>query len=589
MKLSYGHVSFAQCEEERLTLCLSAELFGVGLWAEIKAWFQAKAGSFPWLSAPFRVMTAEEDVPGYPRWKQVSVDVLSWLIFHLLVPPAHNLVVLWKTIDWAAINRLCAGPYKNSQSGQRAWAPAQLFALLVLFFVLPVSSESELMRLVAIVPLYRWFCGFGICSELPKRGNLYTFRKRMGVARFEAILTLVVYRCLQAGLIANELVHFDMTGVAASAHLWTPFERAVLLTQALIRYLEQAEKGIAPDEPLPEALRQLAAEVAIEVLNNKRLNKDPKAPSRVLKSFERWNQRRREAKGQALWEMALEEAVQTLLAEEAPPLPSEPKAQRRWLKAVAQKLKTLLPHARGDLEARVGWVNNVRLLCGYWLGFLVDGLHGVITAVRTVPLNIVQHSQMTPALETHKERVGDYPKAVAADSAQDYYPVHQTLDQHQIQGHIASRSHGSVGGGLGSDHFTWDERGQLVCPAGKVMPPGKPRQDGLTPFRGPDCASCQRKVVCLPKGQQPNGPRTIHLEPAAHQRWLQNREHTRTEAYKKAQKKRFASEGWFGLAKRLHGADKMPYRSTPMNQIAGLMIGIVMDLALLARHGEVLD
>jgi hypothetical protein len=31
-------------------------------------------------------------------------------------------------------------------------------------------------------------------------------------------------------------------------------------------------------------------------------------------------------------------------------------------------------------------------------------------------------------------------------------------------------------------------------------------------------------------------------------------------------------------------ADKMPYRSTEMNQIAGLMIGTVMDLALLTRQ-----
>ena len=31
-------------------------------------------------------------------------------------------------------------------------------------------------------------------------------------------------------------------------------------------------------------------------------------------------------------------------------------------------------------------------------------------------------------------------------------------------------------------------------------------------------------------------------------------------------------------------SEKMPYRSEPMNQIAGLMIGIVMDLGILARQ-----
>lgn len=594
MTLSYGHASFAQCDERHLTLHLSAELFDAHLWDAIKAWFQTKAGASHWLGAPFRVMTAEEDVPGYPRWKQIGVDVLSWIIFHLLVPPGHALVELWPVIDWAAINRVCAPLYKNSQSGQRAWAPAQLFALLVLYFVLPVASECGLLRLVAIVPLYRWFCGFGVFTRLPDHSTLHTFRKNVGVARFEAILTLVVLRCLETGLVANKLAYFDMKGVPASARAWTPYERAVLLSQALLRYLELSERGQAPDEALPEALRQLASEVAIEVLGNKRLRKDPQAPSRVLKSVERWQQRQAERPGQALWEMGLEDAVQALLAKEAPAVeaeaaspPPEPEAQRGWLKRAAQRLKERLPHARGDLDARVKWTSRVALLCGYWLGFLVDGLHGVITAVRVVPLDVVQRSQMLEALDAHQERVGAYPEAVAADSAQDYYPVHQGLDKHGVQGHIASRDHQGTGGGFGPSHFSLDQDGQLRCPAGKALTPGPPRKDdGRRPYKAPSagCAGCALKSECLPRGQQPDGPRVIHLEPHAHQRWLQNREHTRTEEYKAAQKKRFASEGQFGLAVRLHGADKMPYRSEPMNLIAGLLTGISMNLLLLTRH-----
>ena len=581
--LTYGYAGYAHCYPKRLTLSLDARLFLPCLWQQIRDWF-GRTGSITWLSAPFRAMSAEESAPNSPRWKQIGVDVLSWLIFLVMVPAGHPLVALWQAVDWAAINRICAPCYQNGRRGQRAWAPAQMFALLVLFFILPVPSESELLRTVAIVPLYRWFCGFGLFSSLPDHSTLHTFRKRIGVERFEAILTWVVGRCLEMGLIANELAHFDMMGVAASAHTWTPYERAVLLTQALIRYLELAEKGKPPDEPLPEALRRLAAEIAIAVLGNERLKKDTKAPSRVLRSIERWNLRRQGAKGQALWEMALEEAVQALLSEEESSPPEEENAFRRWLKGRAQKLKALLPHARGDLDARVGWVSDLLLLCGYWLGFLVDGARSVITAVRVVPLNVDQQTQMIPALDAHRERVGVYPKQVTADSAQDYYPVHQGLDKRQIEGHIASRDHKAVGGGLSSDHFTWDERGQLLCPEGKVMRPGKPRKDGLTPFRGPDCSLCKRKAECLPKGQQPDGPRVIHLEPAAHQRWLKNREHTRTKAYKEAQRKRFASEGLFGLARRLHGAEKMPYRSEFMNQIAGLMIGIVMDLGILARQ-----
>jgi hypothetical protein len=411
----------------------------------------------------------------------------------------------------------------------------------------------------------------------------------VGEERFEAILSLVVLRCMEHGLVANALVHFDMKGVSASARVWTPYERAVLLTQALIRYLEQRKNDGLPATPLPEALRQLAAEVAIEVLGNKRLQKNAQVPSRVLGSLERWTHQRQESKGQALWEMTLEQAVQILLTsqETALPLPETQAARRRWLKEVAHRLKALLPHARGDSDARVGWVSNVIMKCGYWLGFLVDGLHGIITAVSVVPLNVDQRTQMLPALDVHRQRVGDTPQAVAADSAQDHYVVHHGLDRRQIQGHIASRDRRTHGGGFGVVQFTFDEQGQLRCPADKKLTAGKRgKLDGRTPFRAQasDCATCSLKTECLPKRQQPDGPRFIRLRLESHRRWLQNREHTQTQAYKEAQKKRFASEGLFGLAVRLHGADKMPYRSQPMNRIAGLLIGTAMNLAVLTRQ-----
>ena len=596
MEWHYGPDGFARCEAEHLTLHLTASLFGPARWGEIQTWFQTTRRAGYWLSAPFRVMTAEAETPGAPRWKQSGVDVLSWLIFLVMVPADHPLVVLWQTLDWAALNRLCADGYQNSQRGQRAWAPAQLFALLVLFFVVPVASESALLRQVALVPLYRWFCGFGICSALPDHSTLYTFRQRLGEARFEAILTWVVQRCLAAGLIANDLGYFDMLGVTAAARAWNPHERAVLLTHALLRYLERAARGTLPAEGGADTLRQLVAEVALEVLENKRLLKDPKAPSRVLRSLDRWTQRRQAATGQALWELAVEEAVQTLLAadpETATPLTGStaPAAQRPWLKELALRLKAQLPHARGDLGARVGWTSDVRLVCGYWLGFLADSRCGVITAVAVVPLNIVQHTQMLPALDQQQARVGAYVQAVAADSAQDYDLVHQGLAERHIQGHIASREHKTGGGGFSSDHFTWDEQGHLSCPAGPVLTAGAPRQDGTVPFTAvaTACAACARREACLPAKQQPAGPRQIVLHPAAHRRWLQNRAHTRTAEYKEAQTHRFASEGLFGLAVRLHGATEMPYRSPAMNRLAGLMTGIVMDLTLLARRGHTLD
>ena len=62
-------------------------------------------------------------------------------------------------------------------------------------------------------------------------------------------------------------------------------------------------------------------------------------------------------------------------------------------------MKGYLPHARGDLDARVGWTSDIQMCCGYWLGFLVDSLHRVITTVRLVPVNQAERDQLLPALD----------------------------------------------------------------------------------------------------------------------------------------------------------------------------------------------
>jgi hypothetical protein len=414
---------------------------------------------------------------------------------------------------------------------------------------------------------------------------LFTFRERLQGEGFEAILTYVVQQCLQAGLISNKMAYFDMTGVDASARRWSSYERAVLLTQALLRYWELSEPET--QGPLSEELPQLAAQIAIEVIGNERLKKSSSAPQRVLNSLARWQAKREQAQGQALWEMSLEQVVTSLLAEQTiQPKPTEAEAQAGWLKQIGQALKKGLPHAVGDLDARIGQVSLGQFKCGYWLGFLVDSLSWVITAVPISSLSLSQHFQMVPALELHRARTGRYPDQIVADSAQDYDTVHLALAAKEIQAHIASRDHKGRGGGFGAHRFTFNQSGQLECPEGLQLQVVSTKKDGRQRFTapGPACAACACKEQCLPQGQQPDGPRTLELNPAAHQRWLQNRENTRTQAYKEAQRKRFASEGLFGLASRLHGADKMPYRSEAMNHIAGIMIAVAIDLAILARH-----
>jgi transposase len=579
--------SFLEFRKQELVVRIQAKLFPVGLWQQLHTWFSGEWSS-TWLAQPFQSMFSTGDLPNPPRWKENRLDLLSYLIFCLLVPAQHQLVRLWQQIDWAAVNRLAAPGYQNQRHGQRAWAPAQMVALLLLFVLLPNHSETGLLQQVALVPLYRWFCGCGLFSPLPDHSSLHTFRKRLGAERFEALLSWVIIRCQQAGLISNELLFFDMTGMDASAHRWNSYQRAVLLTHALIRYLEHAQ--VAPNILLTENLRLQLAQLAIEVQENQSLSNHSEIACRVLRSLQRWTETG--TAGQPLWQKAIEAAVIERLAEETLDLPApfsfQDASVRENLKRVARMLKAHLPHARGDLDARVGWTSDVQMRCGYWLGFLADSLHRVITAVCLVPVNQVEREQLLPALDQHRDRIQAYPQAISTDSGQDYDPVHQGLRQRGVQGQIAARDHRGRGGGWGPRHFRFNELGQLYCPMGKLLQAGKPRKDGLVPYQASanDCAACTCRIQCLPKGQQLKGQRLIHVEPEAHRRWIANLENTRTAAYKGAQAKRFASEGLFGLAKRLHGAEKAPYRSQPMNLIFGLLIGMAMNLAVLTRHSS---
>jgi transposase len=526
-------------------------------------------------------MTARGPGPDAPRWQSQPLDVLSGLLFWLKVPAQHELVRLWQVIDWAQINALCAPLYQNAHGGRLAWAPAQLLALLVLMFLYGVAHETTLLQRVQENLVWCWFCGFGLFGPWPDHSTLYTFRQRVGVARFEQVLTLAVQACLAAGLVRNELVHFDLTPVVASGHRWTPYERAVVLSKALLRYLELVWAAQQPQEPFPEALRRLAATVALETLPHKALQQV--APERVLESVAHWAQQA----GPEVppWQNTLEAAVQEQLpAAAAPSLPASPAEHAPpWLVGVAKELLARLPHTRGDADARVGRTTNYTWFCGYLLGFIVDGYRHVITAVTWATGQTKQALLFRPALHQHLQRVPGKPQGAGLDSAFDHPEVYSCLDGENIVGHIASRKHTQPsGGGWGTDRLRWDEHGTLCCPHGPLRAVGQPRPAGQQLFVGTACAQCGHYAQCSPQGQ--GQAKQFNVHPAHHRRWQQNREHNQTAAYKAAQKARFVEEGRFGLAKMNHGAGRAPYRSEEMNHQAGLLIATVMNWRILARR-----
>jgi transposase len=568
-----------------IVIRLPLQVFGKA-WANLMASLLEAIGQRRFIAFTPRVMTERDPGPDAPRWKGSCVDVLSWMIFLLKVPLGHELVRLWHVIDWVAINRIAAPLYKNAYGGRPAWAPAQLIAMLMLMFLYNVSYETVLAARVQENIVWCWFCGFGLFGPFPKHDAFYDLRTRLGVAKFEELLTLVVYACLQAGLVSNDLVHFDLTAVIASAHRWSPYERAVILSRALIRYLELMWAEQTPDEPFPEVLRKLAVEVALECLPHKGIQ--DVNPERVVESVEKWE---REAEGsEPVWKASSDEIVEQLQVEETSLdlqtlMGQSVEELGAWLKGVAKKVLKQMPHARGDQAARVGRTTSYTWFCGYLMGFMVDGARQVITAVVWAAGNFKQYKLFRPAMKAHIERLGK-PKEVAADSAFDESEVHSELDQEGITGHITSRNHAQPrAGGYGTDRVTWVEGSERpLCPGGEPLKVKSKSRTGKHVFEGTACQGCELYKRCHPEGS--GRPKQFSLSPETHRRWQENRAHCQTEEYKQAQGERFATEGRFGLAKTNHHGARAPYRSDDMNHIAGLMIAIVMDYRILAQHQQ---
>jgi transposase len=574
-------VSELRWDAQQLVISLSRQVFGT-LWNTVVARLTEVRQSHSFCVWTQPAMTARGSEPDAPRWKVHPLDVLSGLLFLLKVPTKHELVQLWAVIDWSAINALCAPLYHNAHGGPHAWAPAQMIALLTLMFLYGVPHETTLLCRVRENIVWCWFCGFGLFGPWPDHSTLYTFRKRLGVELFEHVLTLAVYACIKAGLVANDVVHFDLTAVVANGHRWSPYERAVVLSKALVRYLELVWADQTPDEPFPQALCLLAVEVALETLPHKTL--DGVDPERVAQSVADWEAQ--VGLGQTAWQTTVEETVQAELSTADAPRLQRAAAEQTtpWLSRLAKRILDQLPHTRGDQDARVGRTTSYTWFCGYLMGFVVDGCHHVITAVAWAVGNVKQALLFPQALKQHLQRVPGKPNGVALDSAFDHPGVYACLDQEDIEGHITSRDHAKPrDGGFGTDCLVWHPtKGEVHCPNCTPLQPQGNGCSGRQVFVGTACQQCTLYPCCYPSGE--GKPKRFTLDPAHHRRWQQNREHCRTDEYKAAQKARFVEEGRFGLAKMNHGADKAPYRSDDMNHIAALMTATMMNWRILARY-----
>ena len=184
--------------EEGLTINLPRSQWSGRQWGWlVSVLTQAMGASLGWVVAPTtRAVAAAEAGSGAPRWKEMVLDGVSYLLFVLLIPPGHSLRKLYGAFDWSTIDAQCAEVYKNQTHGAPAYPPQVLFRLLVLMYVSGTPFESATLQRLQTDVAWRWFVGLGVWQAIPDAGTLCRFRQRLGVERFEAILV----RLLEAWL-----------------------------------------------------------------------------------------------------------------------------------------------------------------------------------------------------------------------------------------------------------------------------------------------------------------------------------------------------------------------------------------------------
>jgi len=569
-------ISTVTLAQEGLTIAIPRRHWSARSWAWLVTLLtQVLGGGLAWVLAPAAGGAAAN--PG-PRWKQLGIDGLSYLLFVLLIPAEHRLRQLYAAFDWAMIDTQCAEVYKNQERGAPAYAPQVLFRILVLMFVSGTPFESTTLLRLQTDVAWRWFVGLSLLGPVPTAGSLSRFRTRLGVARFEAILVELIRVCDQQGLIGQVEAYFDMTGVAASASQATPYERAVILAKALSAYLDEDAGGPAAVRP-----EQIAA-LVLEVLGEQHPSLQEVTPAQIVASQAHLEaELARTVKGEPAWWQRLRQASAHVQQQ----LSGVPLAGLERLREVARWLVPSLPQAFGNPDAAVGHTRTDGTLCGYRSGLLVDAKRRIIVAVIVVALNCVEAPAALQALDKYYAIFGCYPKRLGLDSAFDRAEVHAYCEAHAIAASISVRSRPGAAGVFHADAFVWNAQAQLVCPNGAPMTQVKePDAKGVAVYRASGtCAQCPLLNQCLTAKQQQKRAapqRELRINPVAHQRAQRSRARSRSPEGRAVRRRRFGSEGLFGHLNTYHNGDKAPYRSGAMDTIAQLLVAFVANLETLA-------
>jgi transposase len=88
---------------------------------------------------------------------------------------------------------------------------------MLILFLENVPSERRLMRRLSERLNWLWFCEYDLDSHLPNHSVLIKARRRWGVDLFRVFFGNILSQCVEAGLVAGEVVQLDSSLIGANA------------------------------------------------------------------------------------------------------------------------------------------------------------------------------------------------------------------------------------------------------------------------------------------------------------------------------------------------------------------------------------
>ena len=135
-----------------------------------------------------------------------------------LIPADHILKRIDAALDLSWLRDAVADCY-CADDGRPSIDPEAAMRLMLAGFVQGIVNDRNLMREAQVNIAMRWFAGYSLQHELPDHSSLTRLRQRWGSQRFLELFDHTVEHCIDAGLVAGDLIQLDATLLRADVSL----------------------------------------------------------------------------------------------------------------------------------------------------------------------------------------------------------------------------------------------------------------------------------------------------------------------------------------------------------------------------------